>query len=65
MALSTLGDDGSWINPVAFAYNEKMELYFISMMESKHTQNILTNPNVSVAIFRTERFPDGDVMGLQ
>ena len=65
MVLGTLGKDGSWSSPVAFAYSEKMELFFISMMDSKHTKNILSNPNVSVAIFKTERFTGGDVMGLQ
>ncbi|GEM_PF-1280107 len=65
MALATLGEEGSWINPVAFAYSEKMELFFISMMDNRHTKNIIVNPNVSVAIFKTERFPEGDVMGLQ
>lgn len=65
MAISTMGEDGSWTNPVAFAYSKKLELFFISMMHSKHSQNILTNKKVSVAIFRTERFPDGQVMGLQ
>ena len=65
MAISTCGEDGSWTNPVAFAYGERLELFFISMMQSKHSKNILTNPNVSVAIFKTERFPSGDVLGLQ
>jgi uncharacterized protein YhbP (UPF0306 family) len=65
MAISTVGDDGSWTNPVAFAYSEKMELFFISMIDCKHTQNILKNKNVSAAIFKTERFSEGDVLGLQ
>jgi uncharacterized protein YhbP (UPF0306 family) len=65
MAISTVGSDGSWTNPVAFAYSEKMELLFISMMDSKHSQNILKNPDVSAAIFKTERFSDGEVLGLQ
>lgn len=65
MAISTTGDDGSWTNPVAFAYNEKAELFFISMVDTKHSKNILANPNVSAAIFKTERFSGGDVLGLQ
>ncbi|MBI4085087.1 MAG: pyridoxamine 5'-phosphate oxidase family protein [Candidatus Liptonbacteria bacterium] len=65
MALSSVNNGESWTNPVAFAYSETMELFFISMMDAKHSQNILANPNVSVAIFKTERFPSGDVIGLQ
>lgn len=65
LAISTISDGGSWTNPVAFSYDEKMNLYFISMMSSKHSQNILKNTNVSIAVFKTERFDSGDVMGLQ
>ena len=65
MALATSGTDGAWVNPVAFAYNERAELFFISMMDSKHTKNLLANPKISVAIYKTERFPSGDVLGLQ
>lgn len=65
MAISTVGNDGSWTNPVAYAYSEKLELFFISMMTSKHAQNILKNSQVSGAIYKTERFEDGEVLGLQ
>jgi hypothetical protein len=67
MALSTSGPDGVWTNPVAHKYDAELNLYWMSMMHSKHSQNILSNPKVSAAIFKTERFPGeaGDVMGLQ
>ena len=65
MALSTVTDAQSWISPIAFAYNETMDLFFISMIDSRHSQNILANPDVSAAIFKTERFPGGDVLGIQ
>lgn len=65
LALSTMSDGETWTNPLAFAYDGKINLYFISMMDSKHTQNILKNSNVSIAIFKTERFASGDVLGLQ
>lgn len=65
MAVSTSGIDGVWTNPVAFAYNEKIDLFFISMMNTRHTQNILTNQQASAAIFSTNRFDDGEVLGLQ
>jgi uncharacterized protein YhbP (UPF0306 family) len=65
MAISTIGDDGSWTNPVQYGYSEKLDLYFVSMMDAKHVANILKDPRVSVAIFKTERFSDGEVLGLQ
>ncbi len=65
MALSTSGPDGVWTNPVAFAYGPRVELFFISMLGSRHSQNIVKNPAVSAAIFKTERFSSGDTMGLQ
>lgn len=67
MALSTVGSDGSWTCPVQYGYSEKLNLYFVSMMHSKHVKNILDDGRVSAAIFKTERFPgaDGDVLGLQ
>jgi len=67
MAISTISDDGSWTCPVQFGYNEKLDLYFKSKPHSKHVQNIIANGKISVAIFKTERFPgpDRDVVGLQ
>ena len=65
MAISTSGPDGCWVNPVAFAYSENLKLFWISMLDAKHSQNIISNPQVSVAIFHTERFSTGDVLGLQ
>lgn len=65
MAISTVGEDGSWTNPVQYGYSEKLDLYFVSMMDSKHVANLLKDPRISAAIFKTERFPDGEVMGLQ
>lgn len=65
MAISTIGEDGSWTNPVEYYYSEKLDLYFVSLMDAKHVQNILKDNRISVAIFKTERFSDGEVLGLQ
>lgn len=65
LALSTMGDGDTWTCPVAFSYDEKMNLYFISMMHTKHVKNIIKESKVSVAIFSTERYASGDVSGLQ
>jgi uncharacterized protein YhbP (UPF0306 family) len=66
MAISTIGEDGScWTNPVEYHYDEKLNIYFVSMIDSKHVSNLLKDSRVSVAIFKTERFSDGEVLGLQ
>jgi uncharacterized protein YhbP (UPF0306 family) len=67
MAISTTDEHGSWTNPVQYGYSEKFDLYFVSMLDAKHVKNILKNPRVSGAIYKTERFPgsEGNVMGLQ
>jgi len=64
MALSTVGEDGSWISPVRFSYTYKLELSFMSMPDTKHVQNILRYPRVSVAIYSFPGPPGGNV-GLQ
>ena len=65
MALSTVGKDGVWTCPVFFSYDNKLNLYFKSIPTSKHMQNIMQNPELSLAIFSTTRLPEGDVVGLQ
>jgi general stress protein 26 len=64
MALSTLGPDGSWTCPVHYKYNEKLELFFQSLPDTKHVENIYADPRVSVAIF-TAPGSDGVKLGLQ
>lgn len=65
MAIATVGEVGSWTNPVQFGYDEKLNLYFKSMPHSRHMQYLLKDPRISAAIFHTERFPDREVLGLQ
>lgn len=64
MALSTIGPDGSWTSPVQFSYDETLELVFMSMPDTKHVQNILEDPRVSVAIYSFPG-PEGGNLGLQ
>lgn len=64
MALSTIGDDGSWTTPVQYQYDEKLTFFFTSMMDTKHVANILKDPRVSVAIYSFPG-PKGGNLGLQ
>jgi general stress protein 26 len=61
--ISTVDPKGVWSNPVYFAWDEKFDLYFISQIHSRHMQNLLKNPRVSVAIYSTAQ--KGDVSGIQ
>lgn len=40
-----------WISPVAYCYDEKWNIYFISMPSSKHSQNLKHKKSATVAIF--------------
>ena len=64
MALSTIGSHGPWTAPVQFQYNEALELFFLSMPDARHVQNILSDPRVSVAIYSYPG-PAGGNLGLQ
>jgi hypothetical protein len=64
MALATIGPDGSWISPVRYSYNERLELFFLPLEDSKHAANIRRDPRVSVAIY-SFRGPSGGSLGLQ
>lgn len=65
MALSTVGDDGSWTSPVQYRHGPHLELYFVSMTDTKHVANIRKNPRVSVAIYWPAELPGGGNLGLQ
>lgn len=64
-ALATSGPDGAWVNPVYFAYDDKFNLYFISMLSSRHMRNIGAGAPVAVAIYATNQPPGHDVNGIQ
>jgi len=51
MALSTIGTDGPWTAPVQYRYNEKLDLFFLSMPGTRHVRDILNDPRVSAAIY--------------
>jgi general stress protein 26 len=65
MALSTIGDEGSWTSPVQYSHSSKLELYFLSLKDSKHVMNIVKDPRVSLAIYHPEAPPNGGHIGLQ
>jgi len=65
MALSTLGADGSWTSPVEYTVGPKLELSFVSMIDTKHVANLLADSRVSLAIYNPKPLPGGGSLGLQ
>ena len=63
MALATNGDDGLWVNPVYFAWDEEFNLYFISQLDCVHMRNIGSNELVCCAIYPTNKPAGDDVFG--
>ncbi len=61
--IATIDKKGVWANPVYFAWDKNFNLYFISMPQVRHMQNITENPKVAVAIYKTEQ--KGNVVGIQ
>lgn len=44
-------ESGVWVNPVYFAWDDEFNFYFISLMKSRHMQNITKDSRVSLAIY--------------
>ncbi len=61
MALSTVGLDGSWTSPVQYRSDDKLNLYFMSMPDAKHVQNIRRETRVSLAIYSFPGPPGGNL----
>lgn len=65
MALATRGPEGIWSNPVHFAYDSDLNLYFISQPGSRHMRNIKGDSDVAVSVYTTNQPALGHVVGLQ
>lgn len=56
LSLGTVGDKGMpWVSPVAYCFDKKFNLYFMSLPSSRHIQNILLNSNASGAIYDSQQ----------
>lgn len=65
LTLSTTDSGKTWTCSVAFAFDERFNLYFISPPDSRHMKNIEKDNYISVAIYST-RFGVGEaVFGVQ
>lgn len=64
MSLATASAAVPWVAPVAYAFDEEYNMYFMSLPTAKHCRNIEANSIVSVAIFDS-RQEFGVGIGLQ
>src|SRR6266851_10030502 len=63
MVLSTADEQGKpSVSPVAFCYDERHNLYWVSDKAARHSRNVRVRPQVAIAIFG--RLPDGGVEGI-
>lgn len=66
MTLATCVQDVPWTCTVAFAYDENLNLYFISNAQTRHAQEIAQNPRVAVAMHEHQNpYDPRKVKGLQ
>jgi uncharacterized protein YhbP (UPF0306 family) len=65
MALATQGTGGLWNHAVYFAYDSKLNVYFMSQPGSRHMQNLTLDGGVAVAIFATDQDATKNAVGIQ
>lgn len=64
LTLATTDGKTPWSSPLFYCVDSDYNFYFISQMDSVHTQNILVNPKVAFSIFDSH-VPEGKGNGIQ
>lgn len=61
MTIASVDEFGyPWASPVAYVYDKKYNLYWVSVPESKHQKNIENNSKISLSIFDShQRWGEG------
>ncbi len=63
--LSTCSNDAHpWVSPVFFAYDDKWNIYWISALASKHSQNLYENKGRVALVIFDSRVAEGKASGL-
>lgn len=52
LSLATVYDNKPWVCEVHFAYNDELNLYFVSKLTTRHCQEIVKNPHVAGNIIK-------------
>lgn len=61
MSLATASGNAPWICEVHFAYDDKLNLYFRSLLSRRHSQEIAVNPKVAGNIIDKYKVGDTEV----
>ncbi len=64
MSLATVDKNGPWVSDVIYVYDDKLNLYFLSEVNTRHSKAIINNPKVAVSITVWAKQGD-DNIGLQ
>ena len=64
LQIATCVDDQPWNCTVYFAYDNKLNLYWISKPNTRHSQEIMKNPKVAGVIVYDQQPPQKSVKGL-
>lgn len=59
------GSHEPWVNTVYFAYNEKLDFYFMTPNDTQHCNNLKSNNSVALSIFDSHQQPTEKKRGLQ
>ncbi len=65
LALSTVSDNKSYVNTSYFAFDESLELFFLSEPATQHCRNISINSSAAVAVYDSSQPWDYPKRGLQ
>ncbi len=65
LALSTFAVNEVWTSTVFYAYDKKLNFYFVSEPGTRHCQMIAKNKNVSGAIYPSDSLWGTDIQGIQ
>jgi hypothetical protein len=57
LTLSTANGDQPWGAAVQYVADEDLNLYFVSLPDSRHMSHIMANPSVAVTIFDSRQPP--------
>lgn len=63
LSLATSNEGKPWVCELHFAYDDRLNLYFLSTRNRRHSQEIATNPNVAGTII-TQHFLGQKVRGV-
>lgn len=64
LSLGTVDENGPWVSDLVFVYDDNFNIYWLSLPDTRHSQAIEKNPQVSASV--TISYKQGeDNIGLQ